>query len=295
MKKTISLIVTDLDNTLFDWVGIWHATFSSLLNGISRISGIPTETLIPEIRRIHQQYGTAEYAFLIEEIPALRKMYGDGNLLDTFSEAIEAFRKARRASLTLYPGVMETLLKLRDQGCSIVGYTESMAFYTNYRLRRLNLDLIIDFLFSPPDHDLPIGITPEQIRRYPASAYTGRHTVHRQTPAGELKPNPAVLLDIVNQVHGDVSTTLYVGDSLMKDIAMAQSAGICDVWAKYGAAQSRPEYKLLREVTHWSTEQVEYEKQLTVKQVRPSFTLDESFGQLLDLFEFVPFHSVKHR
>jgi FMN phosphatase YigB (HAD superfamily) len=289
MTQPVSLIVTDLDNTLFDWVGVWHASFSALLNGISTISGIPTETLIPEIRQIHQFYGTSEYAFLIEEIPALKQKYSPDNLLDRFAGPIEAFREARRSKLTLYAGVMETLTKLRDLGCLIVGYTESMAFYTNYRLRRLDLDLVLDFLFSPPDHELPAGVTPDQIRRYPPNTYTARHTVHRQTPIGELKPNPALLLDIVHEVQGDISTTLYIGDSLMKDVSMAQRANIRDVWAKYGTAQSRPEYKLLRDVTHWSTEQVEYEKKLTELHVRPTFTLDKSFDQLLELFEFVPF------
>jgi FMN phosphatase YigB (HAD superfamily) len=289
--EPVSLIVTDLDNTLFDWVGVWHASFSALLNGISNISGIPTEKLIPEIRQIHQRFGTSEYAFLIEEIPSLKQKYGTDNLLDIFAHPIEAFREARRSTLTLYPEVMETISKLRDLGCLIVGYTESMAFYTNYRLKRLDLDLVLDFLFSPPDHELPDGITAGQIRRYPPSTYTPRHTVHRQTPIGELKPNPALLLDIVKEVHGDVSTTLYLGDSLMKDVSMAQQANIRDVWAKYGTAQNRPEYKLLREVTHWSAEQVEYEKKLTEQHVRPTFTLERSFSQLMDLFQFVPFRS----
>jgi FMN phosphatase YigB (HAD superfamily) len=295
MKQPVSLIVTDLDNTLFDWVGVWHASFSALLNGISAISGIPTEKLVPEIQQIHQNYGTSEYAFLIDEIPSLRQKYGTHNLLDRFAGPIEAFREARRSKLTLYPGVMGTLTKLRDLGCLIVGYTESMAFYTNYRIRRLDLDLVLDFLFSPPDHILPVGVTPDQIRRYPSSTYTLRHTVHRQTPIGEVKPNPALLLDIVNEVQGDASTTLYVGDSLMKDVFMAQGANIRDVWAKYGTAQSRPEYKLLRDVTHWSAEQVEQEKRLTEQHVRPTFTLDESFDQLLELFEFVSFHRHSRR
>jgi hypothetical protein len=33
---------------------------------------------------------------------------------------------------------------------------------------------------------------------------------------------------------------------------MAQDAGVDDVWAEYGQAQSRPEYQPLRDVTHWS-------------------------------------------
>jgi FMN phosphatase YigB (HAD superfamily) len=295
MAHPVSLLITDLDNTLFDWVAVWHASFSTLLHGISAISEVPIEVLIPEIQQIHQFHGTSEYAFLIEEIPSLRTKYGTVDLLEVFAAPIEAFREARRSALKLYPGVMETITTIRNSGCLIVGYTESMAFYTNYRMRRLDLDLMLDFLFSPPDHDLPAGVTPDQIRHYQPTNYTSRHTIHRETPKGEIKPNPALLLDIVAEVGGSISNTLYVGDSLMKDVAMAQRATVRDVWAKYGTAQSRPEYSLLRAVTHWSPDQVEYERKLTQQQVRPTHTLERSFSQLLDLFEFAQFQRAPER
>ena len=44
-KKTT--IITDLDNTLFDWVELWLNCFSTMLDGIVEISGIPKEKLIP--------------------------------------------------------------------------------------------------------------------------------------------------------------------------------------------------------------------------------------------------------
>jgi hypothetical protein len=75
----------------------------------------------------------------------------------------------------------------------------------------------------------------------------------------------------------------------MKDIAMAKEAGVTDVWAKYGVAQDRAEYALLRKVTHWRSEQVSKEQSLSEADVRPTFTLQGSFRELLDLFTFVPF------
>ena len=35
------LLVTDLDNTLYDWFDIWHSSFSALLEEVARISGLP--------------------------------------------------------------------------------------------------------------------------------------------------------------------------------------------------------------------------------------------------------------
>ncbi len=61
----------------------------------------------------------------------------------------------RRKHLVLYPTVAETLLKIKGRGTRIIGYTESMAFYSNYRVRRLGLDGVLDYVFCPEDHVLP--------------------------------------------------------------------------------------------------------------------------------------------
>ncbi|HGG8946656.1 TPA: hypothetical protein ACJJWQ_002490 [Enterobacter cloacae] len=75
MKKTV--LITDLDNTLFDWFSVWYNSFNAMLNKVVEISEIPKADLIEQIRPIHQKYGTAEYSFILESIPLLQKKYGD--------------------------------------------------------------------------------------------------------------------------------------------------------------------------------------------------------------------------
>jgi FMN phosphatase YigB (HAD superfamily) len=288
--SNVSVIITDLDNTLFDWVEIWFHSFNALVDRIAKDSNIPREQLLDEIREIHQRHGTSEYAFLIEEIPSLRSLHPYADLLQIYQPAIDDFRIARRRHLKLYPGVAETLKKMKRNGVLIIGYTESMAFYTNYRIRKLGLDGVIDYLYSPPDHELPNNLTEEQIRKYPASYYELKFTEHRHTPLGELKPNPDILNTIIKDVGAKASHCLYVGDSLMKDIAMAQCAGVQDAHALYGKAQHLPAYELLRRVTHWTPEQVEKEKVIVQNgSVHPTCTLTASFSEILAFFEFSPF------
>ena len=67
---------------------------------------------------------------------------------------------------------------------------------------------------------------------------------------------------------------------------MAQQAGVTDVHAVYGASQHKPEYELLRKVTHWTPEMVERERQaLKPGRVTPSHVLEKNFAQILPLFE----------
>jgi phosphoglycolate phosphatase len=168
-KREISVVITDLDNTLYDWVEIWYRAFNAMLTKVLdevQPKGITRDHLISEIRAVHQRHGTSEYAFLLEELPCLRQAFQGEDILQRFGNAIHCYRKARQEHLKLYPGVLQTLQTLKETGTLVVAYTESMAFYTNYRLRKLELDGLIDHLYSPIDHDLPAGLTPDQIRKY---------------------------------------------------------------------------------------------------------------------------------
>lgn len=289
VKPRISTVITDLDNTLFDWAAVWHQSFKAMLDRLVDESGIAQEVLEAEFKVIFQRHGTSEYAFAIQELPSLQRKHPGEDLVERYASAIHAYNSARRAALCLYPTVLDTLEDLKDKGCLIVGYTESMAYYSGYRLRKLGLDRILDLLYSPPDHDLPGGLTRAEIRRYPPEVYELRRTVSRHTPKGELKPSPKVLSDIIAGVGAAPEETIYVGDSLMKDIVMAKAAHVTGVWSKYGVAQNRPEYELLRRVTHWTEKDVGREKKLTASEIGPDFELGESFSEILQLFEFVSF------
>lgn len=276
-------LITDVDNTLFDWVDIWYKSFSAMMEKVEDISSIQACSLYPSISAIHQKYQTSEYAFLLEEIPELKEKYGD-RINEVLYPAIQAFRDARRSALRLYPGVKATLDTLRSKGVTLIAYTESMSFYTNYRFRRLGLDEIFDYLYSPPDHALPEENL-NKIRKYPQSHYQLARTFHRHTPKGEVKPNPEILLSIIRDVGITEEEALYVGDSLMKDIAMAQEAQILDAHAAYGIAQDRKEYELLRKVTHWTPADVEREKLIHAgPHVKPTIILDKAFAQILPHF-----------
>lgn len=284
-----SLLITDLDNTLFDWFYLWHQSFLAMLEELESTSGINKEILIPEIKKIHEKHGTAEYSFLIQEIPSLIEKHKNSSakeILKIYDSSIHAYKSQREKSLSLYPTVFETLDTLKKEGVLIVGYTESLAYYTSMRLRKLELDGVLDYIYSPADHDIPKNIDISDVRSHPIDHYELHKTVHRSIPAGEIKPNAKILLKIVEDLGGIPENCVYVGDSLTRDIKMAQDAHIDDVFAEYGVSHTVQEYNLLRQVTHWTDEQVEKEKNTPQLDKSPSYTLKDSFSEILELFEF---------
>lgn len=272
-------LITDFDNTLYDWFHMWHQSFTAMLSEIVRISELSEEVLIPQIRQIHQRHGTSEYSYLIEELPALKAAFPNRDLRAIFDEAVHLHRRARKESLALYPGVIETLTELRSKGILIALYTDSLAYYTNFRVRRLELDTLVDFVFSPPDHDLPAGTT-SHAERHDTQLL---HAKHVYLPKGIRKPDPAALLDIVQDIGRAPGECLYLGDSLKNDIAMAQDAHIEDVYAAYGAAQQHPGYKLLQRVSHWSETDVQREREISRRDIRPSHIIN-SFSEVRSFF-----------
>lgn len=287
--QRVTVVILDLDNTLFDWVDLWYQSFKAMLDELVRTSGVERDVLLSDFKSVFSRHGTSEYAFALEELECLQAKHPGENIAKLYDSAIHSYRSARKNALKLFPEVEETLQKLKDVGCMLVGYTESMAYYTHYRLRKLGLDRVLDYIYSPEDHDLPQGMTAEQIRMYPTVAYKLRRTMHRHTPKGELKPNPEILLQIIRDVAASPDEVLYVGDSLMKDISMATEAKVTNAWAKYGIAQNRPEYELLRRVTHWTASSVEKEKGLSEDQVKPTLTLNSSLADVLPAFSFEPY------
>jgi hypothetical protein len=137
------------------------------------------------------------------------------------------------------------------------------------------------------------GLDASQIRRYDADTYKLHVTQTRHTPKGETKPNPKLLSHIVEECGAEKATTAYIGDKLDKDVRMAQAVGVIDVYAKYGDSVRDERYELLRRVTHWRSPAVETERRATQENVSPTLTLEHSFGQLLQTFEFTAFERAR--
>jgi phosphoglycolate phosphatase len=284
-KSRPKVLITDLDNTLWDWFAAWHESFLSMLERLSELSGIPQEILEAEMQTVHQLRSTSEYSNLLNELPSLVEKSGDLTPLEVFDDAIHVLNKNRKQATKLYPGVATALRQIRGRGVTIVAYTESVAYWTEWRIKHTGLDGVIHILYSAPDHDLPSGITIEDLRRRPQDDYGLKITDHRHVPRGEVKPNAKILAAILDDLFCDPGDAVYVGDSLMKDIRMAQAADVLDVHAKYGEAQQRAEYELLRRVSHWPDEVVARERQLMLDaEVTPTIVLRHRFDEVLPIF-----------
>ena len=257
------LIIVDVDDTLFDWLGMWSESFETFVSVLATRSTLPGDKLIAELRRLHVSARTSERGFVRD----------DGEVLGVDPQALEElahkFEQDLRSRTRLFPGVMETLTQLRDAGVSVVAHTDTPVNIAAERFVELGLDGVVDALFATT-----------------GKAATIHRLAVRQLQVAQLtevscpKPSPDALLQILEACDVAARETMYVGDSKMKDIPMARAVGVKDVFAAYGCRRTSSAYELLRSVSHWTDEDIARERALL--KVEPTHSL-ERFEDVLDL------------
>jgi hypothetical protein len=103
----------------------------------------------------------------------------------------------------------------------------------------------------------------------------------------QMKPNPAVLLEICRVEGFRPVEACYVGDSVARDILMAKRANVFSIWASYGTQHDPILYDMLVRVTNWTAKDVEREKKLReqARSIQPDLIAEASFADVLKAFD----------
>jgi FMN phosphatase YigB (HAD superfamily) len=283
----IKLVIVDLDNTIYNWVDYYAPSFRTMLEELVKITGLNESALKGSFKRVHERHRTSEYSFAIEELDVLSE--GDKGLsiserLKKYNTAIHAFRKMRKETLKAYPGVVETLEALKAKGKKIVAHTDAMMFYAINRVQtHLKIGCFFDGLFAIRDHGLPSGVDPAEVRHSTdPKKYECTIPVHLELDPNLAKPDPRILELILSEFEVSPENAIYIGDSLHKDVRMAQNSGVHDVFAAYGRKYDADNYRLLVEITHWTDEDVSRETELSTLEIKPNHTI-YSFPEILSV------------
>jgi len=286
-KNKINFVVTDLDDTIWNWLRMWYNSFEPYLNRISSEFNVDLNLLKSEFKKIHQKYGSSEFSFIYNDLACLtddqKELFRNEN--SNNKSIIHEYNSLKKNNLFLYDDVLDALKKIKSSGAIIIGFTESNAFFTKYRLKHLDLDGIFDYIYAPVD----IGVPDAVYKHYPEDFWQPEITEMRYLAKDMVKPAPDILEIILRDFNATKDSSIYIGDKLDKDIHMANVVGVTSVYAKYGHQIENEQYELLRDVTHWKDEDVQREKEFKENNTRNSIadnTLEKSFKEIFKYFDF---------
>lgn len=244
----IKLVITDLDDTLYSWIEFFIPAFFEMVQEVALLINVPKEELLKEYKAVHQEVGNVEYPFATLNLPSVKKKYAGYTEQQVKQELDSAFYKfncIRKEKLKLYAGVEDTLKYLYENNIIVVGYTESAEENGFYRLKKLGIDIffkevyVSESLYKSPKN---MAVSPKT------------HRVHGK------KPNASVLREICKTEKISTSETIYIGDSLSKDMLMAKQAEITSVWCDYPQKDNQELYSKLVAISHWTVQDFQNEE-----------------------------------
>ena len=292
-NNLIKCVVTDLDDTIWDWLNMWHGSFNPYFEEIKTKYNIEDDVLKADFKKLHQKYNTTEVSFAYDELTSLSD---DDKLNITVKprkgkSIYHKYNSNKKSKLKLYDGVLETLIELKSKGVLIIGFTESNAFFTKYRIKHLGLDGVFDCIYSPLD----TGIPKSTYKVYDDDFWEPKKTEIRYLSKSIKKPDSEILGIILRDFKVKNENAIYIGDKIDRDMRMAIDTSVTSVFAQYGSEINNDKYELLKEVTHWTAEdvarEIDFQNRHKNDEITPDYILKSKFSEILSFFTFSPYEN----
>ena len=198
-KQHVSFVLFDMDNTLFDFIAAkliaCREILSYIAEGEENIAEDPLELFGYFLRGTHG----------FEDYENIRDYIQERRLFTTqrYTQCCEIYEREKLQNIELYPGVKDTLDKLKKLGLRLAIITDADSYHALARLTRVELMYSFDTLISA---DM----------------------------TGTKKPDPAHFLFALQALGARPEESLVVGDSIRRDILPARKLGLKTAYASYG-------------------------------------------------------------
>ena len=196
----IKAVIFDLDNTLLDFMQMKNMGINAAINGMIEAGlSIEKNNAKEEIINIYESKGW-EYQEVFDDFIKIKLGKIDYKIL---ASAIVAYRKAKEASLMLYPNVSRTLIQLSKWGLKLGVVSDAPSREAWTRICSVNLHHIFDAVVTFDD-------------------------------TYKKKPSPEPFQKIISLLSANPAETLMVGDWVERDVIGAKKLGMKTAFARYG-------------------------------------------------------------
>jgi putative hydrolase of the HAD superfamily len=196
----IEAVVFDLDNTLMDFMAMKENAIIAAVNAMID-AGLAMDPADAK-KELYAIYGKEGIEFQRVFDSFLQQHLGhiDWKIL---SSGVVAYRRAREASLVLYPHVNMTLAELLRRGLKLAVLSDAPCREAWLRLSYLQLQHVFDTVITFED-------------------------------TGFRKPHPETFRKVLSMIGCEPGNTIMVGDWPERDLVGAREVGMHTIFARYG-------------------------------------------------------------
>ncbi len=240
------VLITDLDNTLYNWIDYFAPCFRAMVEDISLATGVDEDELHRQFQAVYRSYQAPEYRWAICELEVMQKLHTD-EVNQLVWSGFNKFIRGRSRHLYLYPGVEDMLRTLKGRGFTVIGVSNAPVREVLSRVRCLKIYEHLDALVAwegvhrgdqrLASRTVPLGLE--------------LHTFPKQHLKPSTHPYDEALRRFAPQSHGRV---IVLGDSIGNDLVPGHQIGALTVWARYGTRFEPENFKTLSRLSYWDTE-----------------------------------------
>ena len=196
----IKAVIFDLDNTLLDFMRMKSMAIDAALNGMIEAGMVFQHSIARErIFEIYEEKGW-EYQEVLDDFIKEETGNLDYKIL---AGGIVAYKKAKEASLILYPNVYSTLIALSKMGLKLGVVSDAPSREAWIRICSVNLHHIFDAVVTLGD-------------------------------TGEHKPSSKPFKKIISLLNINPESSLMIGDWPERDVLGAKKLNMKTAFARYG-------------------------------------------------------------
>ncbi|MFA7563218.1 MAG: HAD family hydrolase [Methanoculleus sp.] len=192
--NTVEAVLCDMDNTLFDFVRAKREACRCIVDHLG--TGDADALLRQFLRGVHGFEDHENIRDYLEELGIYEER--------TFEICCCTYEDVKLDRVEAYPGVEETLRRIRGAGIPLAVVTDAES---PQALRRLDKTGLIDYFETVVTPDI----------------------------SGRCKPEPDSLLHALRELDAVPTRAMMVGDSLIRDIAPGRRLGMVTAFAAYGS------------------------------------------------------------
>jgi len=218
MEKSVVLL-TDIDNTLYDFVDFYARAFRSMVHLLASDLGESEDDLIEDFRRLFQERGSVDQSYLIEYLKAVKNLPTERVHFLT-ARGRRAFDLTRQKYLRPYAEIPMVLKALHDAGVRIVAVTNAPYHYAFTRLRSIG---VLDFFFGLiawEGCEAPNEIAARKYMKIRDQA--GRRLRCFRTFEKQMSKPSSLPFELVRDYFGVRGEYYALGDSVTKDLVPAR-------------------------------------------------------------------------
>lgn len=283
------ILITDIDNTLTNFVDYFSPCFRAMVHAIHSQTGIDEDEIIRSYVQVYQCHGTIEYTFATQELDCLNRL-PSSKRKEMVDLAKKAFGQAHKHRLKAYSDIPDFLDMLKACGWTIYAVTNAPVYKAYLRLQRVGIKNFSGIsawegkdteALDPEDN---LELKSKKLRAFDRLDKLGIKLLTYKSNL--IKPNRIMFEHVVEHaesIYGKNIELWSLGDNVLNDLSPCHSLGIKTVWAKYGANISEKELDTMMQITPWQRTHRQ-KNETAVKQTTWDFTA-ETTKDLFTIFD----------